>query len=45
MRLHLFKAAGKLIHSGRRMMLKLSTHHVYQDEFFHILWQIQCLPW
>jgi hypothetical protein len=26
-------------------MLKLSTHHVYQDEFFHILRQIQSLSW
>jgi hypothetical protein len=44
-RLRFFKIAGKLIHSGRRMMLKLSTHHVYQDEFFHILRQIQSLSW
>ena len=44
-RLRLFKIAGKLIHTGRRMMLKLSSHHVYQDEFFHILRQIQCLAW
>ena len=36
----LFKIAGKLIHTGRRMMLKISTYHVYQKEFFHILWQI-----
>jgi hypothetical protein len=44
-RLRFFKTAGKLIHSGRRMMLRLSAHHVYQDEFFHILRQIQSLSW
>ena len=44
-RLRLFKIAGKLIHTGRQMILKLSTHHVYQDEFLHILRQIQSLSW
>lgn len=44
-RLRFFETAGKLIHSGRRMMLRLSAHHVYQDEFFHILRQIQSLSW
>ena len=44
-RLRLFKIEGKLILTGRRMMLKLSTHHVYKDEFFHILRQIQSLFW
>lgn len=28
-RLRHFKIAGKLIHIGRRRMLKLSTYHVY----------------
>ena len=44
-RLRFFKIAGKLIHTGRRMILKLSTHHVYQEEFFHILREIQSLSW
>lgn len=30
LRLRLFKVAGKLIQSGRRMFLKLSSAHVYQ---------------
>ncbi|MFL2134697.1 hypothetical protein [Desemzia sp. FAM 24101] len=28
-RLFLFKVAGKIVHSGRRNYLKLSSYHVY----------------
>ena len=40
-RLFLFKVAGKLVHSGRKTFLKLSSYHVYQELFYKILWNIQ----
>ena len=33
-RLRLFKVAGKLIRTGRRLLLKLSSYHVYQELFY-----------
>lgn len=42
-RLFLFKIAGKMVHSGRRKYLKLSSYHVYQKLFYHILQNIQVL--
>ncbi|MFL2101617.1 transposase, partial [Desemzia sp. FAM 23989] len=36
-RLFLFKIAGKIVHSGRRQYLKLSSYHVYQKLFYRIL--------
>ena len=37
--------SSHFLENAVRMMVKLSTHHVYQDEFFHILRQIQSLSW
>ncbi|EPN9378939.1 IS1380 family transposase [Enterococcus lactis] len=45
LRLRLFKVAGKLIKSGRRLFLKLSSSHVYQQSFYHLLQKIQQLAW
>lgn len=42
-RLFLFKIAGKIVHSGRRQYLKLSSYHVYQKLFYRILQNIQVL--
>lgn len=44
-RLFLFKVAGKLVHSGRKTFLKLSSSHVYQELFHKILWNIQHFKW
>ncbi|SIN87933.1 Transposase DDE domain group 1 [Carnobacterium alterfunditum] len=44
-RLFLFKVAGKLVHSGRKTSLKLSSSHVYQKLFRKILWNIQHFKW
>ena len=45
LRLRLFKVAGKLVKSGRRLFLKLSSTHVYQQSFYHLLQKIQQLAW
>lgn len=45
LRLRLFKVAGKLVHSGRRLFLKMSSSHVYQDLFYQLLAKIQQLCW
>ncbi len=45
LRLHLFKVAGKLVRSSRRLLLKLSTTHVFQDSFYQLLEKIQQLCW
>lgn len=45
LRLRLFKVAGKLVRSSRRLFLKLSSSHVYQDLFYHLLEKIQQLCW
>nr|WP_280521803.1 transposase [Desemzia incerta] len=42
-RLFLFKIAGKIVHSGRRQYLKLSSYHAYQKLFYRILQNIQVL--
>ena len=42
-RLFFFKIAGKMVHSGRRNYLKLSSYHVYQKVFYRILQNIQVL--
>ena len=42
-RLQFLKITRKLIHSGRRIILKLIAHHVYHDEFLNILRQRQPL--
>ena len=42
-RLFFFKIAGKMVHSGRRNYLKLSSYHVYQKLFYRILQNIQVL--
>lgn len=44
-RLRLFKFAGKLIRTGRRLLLKLSSYHVYQELFYQVLGNIQQLCW
>lgn len=44
-RLFLFKVAEKLVHSGRKNFLRLSTYHFYQELFRKILWNIQHLKW
>nr|WP_225427644.1 transposase [Lentilactobacillus diolivorans] len=43
LRLRLFKIAGKVVRSGRKIQLKLSTHHVYRNLFYQLLAQIQAL--
>ncbi|MRJ48335.1 IS1380 family transposase [Fundicoccus ignavus] len=40
-RLRLFKVAGKLVNTARKMYLKLSSSHVYQREFYAVFRQIQ----
>lgn len=35
-RLKFFKVAGKLVKTARKIHLKLSSYHVYQDEFYKI---------
>ena len=35
-RLKFFKVAGKLVRTARKIHLKLSSYHVYQDEFYKI---------
>ncbi|SIO31944.1 Transposase DDE domain group 1 [Carnobacterium alterfunditum] len=44
-RLLLFKVAGKLVHSGRKTFLKLSSYHVYYELFHKILRNIQHFKW
>ncbi|WP_263640515.1 transposase [Loigolactobacillus coryniformis] len=44
-RLWLFKIAGKLVHSGRKIQLKLSTYHVHQALFYQLLAKIQAIQW
>lgn len=45
LRLRLFKVAGKLVRSGRRLLLRMSSSHVYQDLFYQLLDKIQQLSW
>ena len=45
LRLRLFKVARKLVKSGRRLFLKLSSSHAYQQSFSHLLQKIQQLAW
>ncbi|WP_212741318.1 transposase, partial [Enterococcus songbeiensis] len=45
LRLRLFKVAGKLIRSGRKLFLKTSSSHVYQNLFYYLLEKIQQLCW
>jgi len=42
-RLRLFKVAGKLVRTARRLYLKLSSYHVFQNNFYTILDHIQKL--
>jgi len=35
-RLKFLKVAGKLVQTGRRVYLKLSSYHVYQDELYRV---------
>ena len=35
-RLKFFKVAEKLVKTARKIRLKLSSYHVYQDEFYKI---------
>lgn len=35
-RLKFLKVAGKLVQTGRRVYLKLSSYHVYQNEFYRV---------
>ena len=44
-RLRLFKIAGKVVQTGRRLLLKTSSSHVYQEHFFQLLQKIQQLHW
>lgn len=45
LRLRLFKIAGEVVHSGRKIQLKLSSHHVYRNLFYQLLARIQALSW
>jgi len=40
-RLRLFKVAGKLVSTARRIYLKLSSSHVYQTEFYAVFRRFQ----
>ena len=40
-RLRLFKVAGKLVNTARRLYLKLSSSHVYQAEFYAVFRRTQ----
>ena len=40
-RLRLFKVAGKLVSTARKIYLKLSSSHVYQTEFYDVFQRIQ----
>jgi hypothetical protein len=40
-RLRLFKVAGKLVSTARKLYLKLSSSHVYQAEFYAVFRRIQ----
>lgn len=40
-RLRLFKVAGKLVNTARQVYLKLSSSHVYQEEFYKVFRRIQ----
>lgn len=40
-RLRLFKIAGKVVKTARKQFLKLSSSHVYQDNFYSIFREIQ----
>ena len=44
-RLHLFKVADKLIRTGLRLLLKLSSYHVHLELFYQVLGNIQQLYW
>ncbi|MFL2060365.1 transposase, partial [Marinilactibacillus psychrotolerans] len=35
-RLKLLKVAGKLVQTGRKVYLKLSSYHVYHKEFYAV---------
>lgn len=43
LRLKLFKFAGKLVKTGRRLYLKMSTSHVYQKIFYRLITKISLL--
>ena len=45
MRLWLFKIAGKVVRTGRRTYLKLSSYHVHQALFYQLLSRIQAIKW
>ncbi len=45
LRLRLFKVAGKLVKSGRKMFLRTSSSHVFQNLFYYLLDKIQQLCW
>lgn len=40
-RLRLLKVAGKLVKTGRQIYLKLSSHHVFQKEFYRAFHRIR----
>lgn len=40
-RLRLFKVAGRLVSTARRIYMKLSSSHVYQTEFYDVFHRIQ----
>lgn len=45
LRLRLFKVAGKLVKSSRRLFLRTSSSHVFQNLFYYLLDKIQQLCW
>lgn len=45
-RLKLLKVAGKLVRTGRRVYLKLSSYHVFQREFYRAFQRMRSItPW
>ncbi|NLH35517.1 MAG: hypothetical protein GX453_05775 [Lactococcus chungangensis] len=38
-----FKFAARVVHTGRRIQLRLSSHHVYHRLFYQALQRIQAI--
>lgn len=45
LRMRFFKVAGKVVKTGRKLFLQLSSAHVYQESFYYLLQKIQQLSW
>lgn len=43
LRIRLFKVAARVVFTGRRIQLRLSSHHVYHRLFYQVLQRIQAI--